>query len=295
MFFTPKTAPKQGGGLKILSTTAIIGSLVKEVVKDFSTSYLLMEGEVDPHSYQMKKGDKEKIISADIIFGNGLSLEHNPSLMYLLNDKGAVFIGDEILKQSPELIITTNQEIDPHIWMDLNLMKGAVDVIEKEICQKDPKNCSIYKQNALHLKEKMDLLDKKILYLMQTIPEEKRYLVSSHDAFNYFVKRYFKQDGSERLFSMQGLSPEVEVSLKRMNKVIDFIKDHKVTTIFYESNLPKDCLYKIIQICKNFSIDVKICKEPLYGDTLGGMSYLEMVEYNANIIAKNLKDGKING
>ena len=291
-FFTPAEREKTTGKLEILSTTAMIHSLVKEIVQDYTTTNLLMEGEADPHSYQMKKGDREKIVNADIIFGNGLSLEHNPSLIYLLRDKGAVFLGDRILKKSKLLIITSQKEIDPHIWMDLSLMKEAVDIIEQEVCQKDPQNKGVYKLNASILKNKMDVLDKKILSLMAEIPEDKRYLVSSHDAFNYFVRRYFNSETEGRLFSMQGLSPEAEVSLKRMNKVIDFIKNHKVTTIFYESNLPKDCLYKIIEVCKGFSIEVKICEDPLYGDTLGSMTYLEMIEHNANVIAKNLKGGQ---
>ncbi len=288
---------EQKGVLKreILSTTVMIDSLVKEIVKNEFTCELLMEGEIDPHSYQMKKGDKEKIQRAALIFGNGLSLEHNPSLLYQLQQQKTIFVGDEILKSHPELIISKEKEVDPHIWMDLNLMSYVVDEITLSICQIDPENQAKYIQNSQNLKVKMRALDQKIMQLIGSIPDENRYLVSSHDAFNYFVRRYFKADKEERLFSMQGLSPEAEISLKRIGLVTSFIKKHNISAIFYESNLPKDALNKVIEICKGFNVQVVICKEPLYGDTLGGMTYLEMMEHNAEVIAKNLNKEKNNG
>jgi len=294
-YFTPNKEQKEVGKREILSTTVMIDSLVKEIVKDEFTCKILMEGEIDPHSYQMRKGDKEKIQRAALIFGNGLSLEHNPSLLYQLQQQKTIFVGDNILKSHPELIISREKEVDPHIWMDLNLMRYVVDELTLSICEIDPENQTKYRQNSLILKAKMEALDQKILQLMESIPDENRYLVSSHDAFNYFVRRYFKADKEERLFSMQGLSPEAEISLKRIGMVTSFIKKHNVSAIFYESNLPKDALNKVIEICKGFNVQVSICKEPLYGDTLGGLSYLQMMEHNANVIAKNLKKEKNNG
>ena len=294
-YFIPNKGQKNLLKREILSTTVMIDSLVKEIVKEEFTCQLLMEGEVDPHSYQIRKGDKEKIQRADLIFGNGLSLEHNPSLVYQLQQQKTIFVGDKLLKSHPELIISKEKEVDPHIWMDLNLMCYVVDEITLAICKIDPDNQEKYTQNSENLKAKMKALDQKILQLMGTIPDENRYLVSSHDAFNYFVRRYFNADKEDRLFSMQGLSPEAEISLKRIGMVTSFIRKHNISAIFYESNLPKDALNKVIEICKGFNVQVSICKEPLYGDTLGGMTYLEMMEHNAEVIAKNLKKEKNNG
>jgi manganese/zinc/iron transport system substrate-binding protein len=277
----------------ILSTTVMIGSVVQEIVQDKFTTKILMEGEVDPHSYQMKKGDVEKLEEADIVFANGLSLEHNPSLIYHLKEKKALFLGDQLLKTDPKSIISFNNEIDPHIWMDLSLMQNISDMICQKVIEQDQENSEFYLQNTIQLKEKMASLDVSIKKIIDQVPEHKRYIVSSHDAFYYFVRRYFDLENNERLFSMQGLSPESEVSLKRMRQVIEFIKEHRVEAIFYESNLPKDAIWKVIEICKKFDIDVSISIDPLYGDTLGGMTYLEMMEHNAKVISKNLR-GKDN-
>ena len=290
-YFLPDSKGKNREKKEILSTTVMINSLVREIVGDKFSVELLIEGEIDPHSYQLRKGDKEKIERAEIIFGNGLSLEHNPSLYYMLVDKKAVFVGDCLLEKDPERIITNHNEVDPHIWMDLDLMQMVALIICDTVCQKDPENVEFYKANTIALQLEMKLLDHEITEMFSQVPVDNLYLVSSHDAFNYFVKRYFIDDSKNRLFSMQGLSTESEISLKRIQQVIEYIRNHNISIVFFESNLPKDGLYKVIEICSRFGMDVKISQDPLYGDTLGGMTYLEMMRHNASVMTKNLKKG----
>lgn len=280
---------------KILSTTVMIDSILKEIVKENFSTALLMEGEIDPHSYQMRKGDKEKIEQAKLIFANGLSLEHNPSLYYHLTTKNAVFVGDRLLNTNPELIISNNGEIDPHMWMDLEIMQKVCDIVCSEVIALDKENSAFYEKNTQILKQKMHLLDQKIIAMFKQVPLENLYLVSSHDAFNYFVRRYFIADSMHRLFSLQGLSTEAEISLKRMSQVIDFIKKHHISTVFFESNLPKDSILKVLEICESFGVKVQISTDPLYGDTLGGMTYLEMMEHDAVVIVRNLVKEGSNG
>ena len=288
-YFLPTTTSSNREKREILSTTVMIDSLVREIVDDKFFVQLLIEGEIDPHSYQLRKGDKEKIERAEIVFGNGLSLEHNPSLYYMLIDKKAVFVGDCLLESAPKSIITNHREVDPHIWMDLDLMQMVAQIICDTVCEKDPQNGELYKANTIALQEKMKLLDQEITEMFKNVPADNLYLVSSHDAFNYFVRKYFIDDSKNRLFSMQGLSTESEVSLKRIQQVIEYIRTNNISVVFFESNLPKDGLYKVIEICSRFGLNVKISQDPLYGDTLGGMTYLEMMRHNASVLTKNLK------
>ena len=90
--------------------------------------------------------------------------------------------------------------------------------------------------------------------------------LENNDYKRGFVKRYFIDDSKNRLFSMQGLSTESEISLKRIQQVIEYIRNHNISIVFFESNLPKDGLYKVIEICSRFGMDVKISQDPLYGD-----------------------------
>ena len=248
----------------------------------------------------MRRGDRDKIQNASLIFANGLFLEHNPSLFYQLKKSDAVFIGDEILKRCPELILKVNGEVDPHIWMDLSIMEKVASIICEKVCEIDPDHTDSYRNNTAHLIEEMQACDKRITDLINTIPSKKKYLVSSHDAFNYYSKKYFQSakkncctgsnscSDDNRLCSMQGGAPESEISLKRMKAVVEFVKKNQVPVIFYESNLPKDAIVKLVEVCKGFGQNVRISEDPLYGDTLGGMTYLQMIEHNTKVIVENL-------
>ena len=104
------------GKVKVLCTTAMISSLVREVGGEMVDCLTLIQGESDPHSYQLVKGDDEKLAFADIIFYNGLGLEHGPSLAERLRlNPNAFAVGDFLVEKDPENAIIDNGSLDPHI------------------------------------------------------------------------------------------------------------------------------------------------------------------------------------
>src|ERR1700722_8944557 len=85
------------GKIKVLSTTAMIDDIVKQIGGERVDSITLISGLLDPHSYQLVKGDDEKLMKADIIFCNGVGLEHGPSLRnFLENSPKAICLGDKV-------------------------------------------------------------------------------------------------------------------------------------------------------------------------------------------------------
>src|SRR5690349_13398984 len=108
----------QNGKLKILSTTAMVDDIVGQIGKERIDHIPLITGEIDPHSYELVKGDDEKLSLATIIFYNGLGLEHGASLRYQIeHHRNAIGVGNFILEKQPNLILYSDKEIDPHIWM----------------------------------------------------------------------------------------------------------------------------------------------------------------------------------
>src|SRR5271165_630667 len=96
----------RNGKLKVLSTIEMINDLVVQIGGEYVDSAVLIQGELDPHSYQLVKGDDEKLAFADIIFFNGLGLEHGPSLQsYLLNYGKAFGLGDRLIRENPTLLL----------------------------------------------------------------------------------------------------------------------------------------------------------------------------------------------
>lgn len=283
------------GKIKVLSTTSIIDDLVSHIGGEYIDHISLVVGELDPHSYELVKGDDEKLHLAQIVFYNGLGLEHGASLHYRLQQHpNAISLGGKIADLHPERLIRVDGVIDPHLWMDLSLWIYAVDSIVETLSNLDPNHTAIFQQNGEMVREKMGQLDFKIEALLQQIPSEKRYLVTSHDAFNYFTKRYLvDSDGNwlERFAAPEGLSPESQLSTRHISQIVDYLALYQVKVLFPESNVSRDSLKKILFACREKGMEVTLSSEVLYGDAMGGKgsgaeNYLEMMEHNAEVLFK---------
>lgn len=283
--------------IKVLSTTALIDDIVGQIGKERISHIALIAGEVDPHSYELVKGDDEKLSIAQLIFYNGLGLEHGASLRYQLQTHShAISLGDHVLQSHPEKIVHVGKEIDPHIWMDISIWSEIITPIVSALSDIDPKGASFYQTNGEILREKMVAEHKKIYTDLQAISQTKRYLVTSHDAFNYFARAYLatpsevKQNEWENRFEApEGLAPDGQLSASDIQKIVDHLISYQIQVIFPESNVSRDSLKKVVHACAHKGLKVILFDKVLYGDALGpieseGGTYLNMIRYDADVL-----------
>lgn len=292
---------KPNDKIKVLSSIAMIDDVVRQVGGEYVDAAVLIKGELDPHSYQIVKGDDEKLAFADLIFFNGLGLEHGPSLQgYLLNHQKAIALGDRLTKQKPSLLLYFKGQPDPHIWMDISLWSRIVPVIAEALSQKDPAHAEFYQANAEKVVKSMMDAHQQVKDELHEIPAAKRYLVTSHDAFNYFTRAYLADNGedvkvwSERFAAPEGLAPESQISTTDIQTIINHLSKYKIHVIFPESNVNRDSIKKIVEAGKQKGLDVRINEISLYADAMGrpgsdGDTYLKMIRHNAKVIGDNLK------
>lgn len=283
------------GHLKVLSTTGMVGDIVSEIGGKHVDTWVLIDRELDPHSYQLVKGDDEKLSYADLVFYNGLGLEHGPSLhYYLTHSSKAISVGDYIAGVRPEEIIYVDGQQDPHIWMDISIFKQIIPLVIQKLSEKDPLHAEDFRLNGQQLYKKFEEKDRYVREKMGLVPEEKRFLVTSHDAFNYFTRAYLAtpeevHTGSwqNRFEAPEGLSPDSQIGTHEITMIIEYLKKFDIGVIFTEANLPKDSIKKIEDAGQSKGIHVRIAKKPLYGDAMGphgsgADSYLGMIMYNAD-------------
>ncbi|HSX26825.1 MAG TPA: zinc ABC transporter substrate-binding protein [Chlamydiales bacterium] len=285
---------EENGKIKILSTTAQIGDLVFEIGGDRIDGAVLIQGELDPHSYELVKGDGEKLDRADAIFYNGLGLEHGASLSTRLRTiPKATAIGEEIQKRSPDRILKKGGAIDPHIWMDISLWMEGIDPVVERLSQVDPEGAAFYQEKGNALALKMEAAHSQIFDRLQSVPSEKRYLVTSHDAFHYFTRSYLANPGelnwADRFAAPEGLAPDGQLNPNDIQKIIDFIHRNAISVLFPESNVSRDSIKKIATAGREMGLEIRICSETLYGDSMSGLTYLEMMKRNADTIARYLE------
>lgn len=296
---------EHNGKIKVLSTTAMIDDLVRRVGGDNIDTLTLIRGELDPHTYQLVKGDDEKFNYADLIFYNGLGLEHGPSLQQQLTEqKNSYALGDILFAANPDSILHYHGQVDPHIWMDIALWKNTVPIIVEKLSLADPAHAAEFKKNGDQLIGELGLAHQNLRALLQKIPDNKRYLVTSHDAFNYFTRSYLATDEElkdnswqKRFAAPEGLSPESQLSAADIQQIIDHLKEYNIHIIFSESNVSRDSIRKIVQSGIDNGLEVKIAMAFLYADAMGepgseGDTYVKMVTYNGQTIASYLDEEK---
>lgn len=289
---------EENGKLKVLSTTAMIDDLVAKIGKERVNHLALIIGEIDPHSYEIVKGDEEKFSRADIIFYNGLGLEHGASVCAKLRRHPvAIALGDKIREKRSSDILVRKGSVDPHIWMDVLLWIEAVDPIVERLTMQDPLGAAEYYKNGELLKQEMEALNANIVSEMNKIPSCKKFLVTSHDAFNYFTRRYLsheKEDWNVRFRAPEGLAPDGQLSSADIQGIIDHLCEYGINVVFSESNVSKDSLKKIVSACREKGLSVRISSKMLHADALGPKEssagdYFKMMEHNTQVLSEEWK------
>ena len=172
---------------------------------------------------------------------------------------------------------------DPHAWQSAENIVIYADNIAAALAKADPENASSYSTNRTKFVSKVRKLDVEIMERIKAIPEDARTVVTSHDAFGYFSKRY-----GIKFEAPQGLSTESEASAKDVAKLIKQIRDEKISAVFVETITDNRLIQ---QIARETGAKVG---GTLYSDALSGpegpaASYLKMMRYNSSKIFNALK------
>ena len=276
----------------------MVNQLVQMVGGNRVDCLSLIVGNVDPHHYELVKGDREKLDCADLIVSNGAGLECGGSLRYALEHHPAtLFLGDAIFNRHPEAAIWIEGVVDPHIWMDVGLFALGIDPIVEALSQKDPVGTSFYHKRGAHFKRQMEKFDQSLQQKMRTVPMERRFLVTSHDAFHYFTRKYLAEPNENhwerRALAPEGLVPDGQLSALDIQEVCDFLCSHHLGVVFAESNISQAALKKVISSCREKGLDVKLASVPLYGDAMSETgdeegAYFRMIEHNIDTLVRFL-------
>lgn len=273
--------------LNIVATTTMLGDLVKEIGGNKVNVKVLMNKGVSPHSYQPKLSDTKNIVEGDLLVVNGLYLEGKMEECLKNIDKNKLLvIGDELKKS--KLILMESGEYDPHIFLSLDLWKDATEILEKRLVEKDIKNQKYYKESKDEYIEKLNELDGYTREQLKMIGKDRRILVTSHRAFDYFARDY-----SFETNYVKGVSSEREVGINTINKLVAYIKNKKVKTIFLENSTSKSILNTIVQASKkrNWKVNIggKLYVGSLGDEESGADTYIKYYKKNVDTIVQGLK------
>jgi ABC-type Zn uptake system ZnuABC Zn-binding protein ZnuA len=283
----PTGSPTAGHKLNVVATTTQIQDFVRNVGRDRVTLVPILGPEADAHDYQPTADDARAIADADVILSNGVGLESS-WLPALLKNARKDAVAVELAKGAGIEVAKGDEaepEGDPHVWQDVSNARKMVAAIRDTLGKADPAEAAAFQSNAAAYDAQLDRLDQDIKAQIATIPADQRKLVTNHDAFGYFVRRY----GLTFVGSViPSITTDAEPSAAEVQELVGAIKAEKVKAIYTETNLNPRLEQQIAT-----QAGVKVYSN-LYGDALGppgsdGDTYLKAMQHNTKAIVDGLK------
>lgn len=293
----PNSARANGGGqargdgpYTVITTTAMIADIARNVAGDRANVRALMGAGVDPHLYRPTRDDVAALLAADVIFYNGLNLEGKmgDTLVKIAGQGKPVHAVTELLDQ--EYLLEPEEfegHYDPHVWMDPRGWMKAAEVVMEKLIAFDPANAESYRSNGQAYLDAIRAVDAYARGRLATVPQAQRVLVTAHDAFNYFARAY----GIE-VRGIQGISTDSEAGLQQIESLVNLLVDRKVRAVFTESSVSDKNIRALVDGARARGHDVAVGGE-LFSDAMGAEgtyegTYVGMIDHNVTTMVRAL-------
>ena len=288
---TESEATNKDSGKKVVTvTTSFLYDMVDNLVGDKVDKELIIPAGEDPHLYTAKPQDLEKIKKADLLLYHGLHFEGK--MVDVLEKRGSAVSRTFKKEDIGEMEEDGKVVVDPHFWFDIKLYKEASKNAAEDLEKLLPEEKENIEKNLETYLAKLDDLDKENKEKINSIPEASRYLITPHDAFNYFSRAY-----NIPVKAPQGVSTDSEVANKDIEDTVKFIVENKIKAIFAESTTDPMRMEKLKEAVKAKGFDVEVVSgegKELFSDSLApagqaGDTYIDMYRHNVDLIVENLK------
>ena len=274
----------QAQELNVVSTNSILADWVDHVGGDLVRSAVLVGVNGDPHTFEPSPKDDVLLKKADVIFEIGLHLE--PWLDKLYRSSGSKAIRNRVTEDLMLIRADGRNEDDPHVWHDVGNAVIMVQAIRDALIKADPQHSNGYRNNADVYLAKLSTLDAWVVEEIVNIPKARRKLVTSHDTFGYFSRRY----GFEIIGAVidSATTEAADPSAFKIAQLVEKIKASAVTAIFVENVANPQMAQAIAR-----EAGVKVAPQ-LYSDALGapgsdGEDYIKMMTHNVRTIVEALR------
>ncbi len=275
---------------RILCTIGMLSDVVRRIGGDVvEVEGLLGEG-VDPHMFKPSASDVKRIKAADAILYSGFYLEGKLQGTFenlRKQGKRVEAVSERLPKERLAQDGGDADHPDPHVWMDVALWRLVAGEVAAILSDWYPEHRAHFGARVAELDDELAALDGYVLRIMATVPAERRVLITAHDAFGYFGKRY----GMDVL-GIQGISTESEAGIRHLNDLVNRIVEDKIPAVFVESTVADKNVRALVEGAAAKGHAVKI-GGTLFSDAMGAPgsytgTYIGMIDHNATHIVRAL-------
>ena len=290
----PETTDSQLGLLRVVTTTALLADFVRNVGGDLVEVRSIVPAGTDAHSFQTTPDDSVAISRARVIVSNGYGLDAflEPVLRGAKGAHSVEVIAAEGLEYlSPQG--TNSQEggtedghlneqrgprADPHFWQNPLFAIHYVERIRDGLAIADPDHRQDYIAKAETYIKELEELDREITLTLGRVPPQQRHLVTFHDAFGHFARRYGWKASAFVTSDADEAGPADVV------RIMDQVTNGRLTAVFVEPQFRSD-------VIRRAADDAGVNVRPIYSDVADSevTSYTEMMRFNARTLAEHLR------
>lgn len=279
---TPGGRPNTGDKRRILTTFTILQDMAQNVAGTNAVVESITKPGAEIHEYEPTPGDIVKAQQADLVLWNGLGLERWFE-RFFTNLKG---VPEAVLSDGvPPIGIAEGAYLgkpNPHAWMSHTNALRYVENIRRALVQIDPEHAEAYSANAAAYSKQIRAIDESLRQRLASIPENRRWLVTSEGAFPYLARDY----GLRELY-LWPINADEEATPQQVRKVIDRIRSEGITAVFSESTVSDKAMQQVARETGTRFSGI------LYVDSLtderGSVpTYLQLLQTNAVTLVRGL-------
>jgi len=264
--------------LKVVASFSILADFVRNVGADRINLTTLVGADSDVHVYTPAPSDAKRIADAKLVIVNGLGLEGwLPRLVQSSGSKAQV-----VTVSAGIAPLKLGSAADPHGWQSVPNAKVYVTDIANALAAADPDDAEFFRAQAKAYLEKLETLDREVREAVAKIPQERRKVISTHDAFGYFAAEYGVQ-----FIAPLGVSTETEPSARDIATIIGQIKAQKIPAVFLE-NISDDRLIRRIAAETGSKVGGTLISDGLTGEKGLAPTYIDMVRHNIKALTSAL-------
>jgi zinc/manganese transport system substrate-binding protein len=264
--------------LEVVASFSILGDFVQNVGGERVHVTTLVGPEGDVHVYTPAPADAKKIADAKLVVINGLGLEGwLPRLVQSAGSKAPI-----VTATNGIVPLKAASAADPHAWQSVANAKIYVADIRDALVAADPADAAVFRANAETYLAKLDALDGEVRQAMAQIPESRRKVISTHDAFGYFAAAYGIQ-----FIAPLGVSTESEPSARDIAGIISQIKSSRIPAVFLE-NITDPRLMQRIAAETGAHVGGTLYSDSLTGEKGEAPTYIDMVRHNIRSLTSAL-------
>jgi zinc/manganese transport system substrate-binding protein len=293
--------------LKVVASFSIIADFAKNVGGDRVEITTLVGPDGDAHVYEARPSDAAAVGGADIVLVNGLQFEGFLNRLVEASGTKAPVVklakGGELLRnaedehghavedakesdghdhsaeEASEEGHHRHGEFDPHAWQSVHNAEIYVKNIADAFCTADAAGCDTFKANAEAYTAQLQALDTEIKAAVAAIPQAKRTIITSHDAFGYLAHEY-----GLTFRAPEGVSTESEASAADVAALIKQIRENDASAVFVE-NISNPRLVEQIASETGIQVGGTLFSDALSGPDGPASTYIEMMNHNVTTIS----------